>query len=499
MVVSGICSCARPKKNAVCYDDSRYSFTLQEKSTAKITEYKGTSNEVVLPDYVNANGTYFKITEISENAFNNNLKAITISKNITKIEPGLFANCPYLAKIKVARKNKTYDSRNACNAVVATKSNMLVAGCMNTVFPKSITEIGPAAFKGCMFLTCAVIPSGITKIGKGAFANCPLLAQIKVDSKNKTYDSRNECNAVIETKTKTLIQGCVNTEIPVDVCKIGPCSFMGCTTLKSIVIPGGVCEIGDAAFKDCLDLRCIVLPSTLKKIDASAFSGCHFLENIYCKGTESAFADIDNCDSFLPHANKIFSSKAAQVTFATSEKCQYLKTDTNDAILYKWLDKSSSCVDLTRELSGLALTTISGKAFKDCNMLQNITLPSGVECIGEDAFSSCKKLIKADLPSSLKKIGKNAFKGCLMLKDALIPKDVEYIESGAFKGCDGMMKIKVDAENPTYDSRGDCNCIIETCDNLIIQGTPASQIPDSATGIASYAFAGFSKIGRAHV
>ncbi|MBQ6209968.1 MAG: leucine-rich repeat protein, partial [Prevotella sp.] len=71
------------------------------------------------------------------------------------------------------------------------------------------------------------------------------------------YDSRNNCNAIIETSTNTLISGCKNTSIPNSVTTIGDGAFHGCSGLTSITIPNSVTTIGDGAFHGCSGLTSI--------------------------------------------------------------------------------------------------------------------------------------------------------------------------------------------------------------------------------------------------
>ena len=89
------------------------------------------------------------------------------------------------------------------------------------VIPDSVTEIGYDAFSGCTGLTSIVIPDSVTKIGCDAFSGCTGLTSIVVSGGNKVYDSRNGCNAIVETKTNTLVTGCKNTVIPDSVTEIG--------------------------------------------------------------------------------------------------------------------------------------------------------------------------------------------------------------------------------------------------------------------------------------
>jgi len=95
--------------------------------------------------------------------------------------------------------------------------------------------------------------------------NCSKLKEIKVDSNNETYDSRNNCNAIIETETNTLISGCKNTNIPQDIKKIGIGAFSE-TKISSITIPSSVKEIENRAFENCSNLSKITLNEGLEKI-----------------------------------------------------------------------------------------------------------------------------------------------------------------------------------------------------------------------------------------
>ena len=77
-----------------------------------------------------------------------------------------------------------------------------------------MTTIGTEAFTYYIELKSINIPASVTEIGLSPFAGCSSLETIIVDAKNKVYDSRDNCNAIIETASNTLIQGCPNTTIP---------------------------------------------------------------------------------------------------------------------------------------------------------------------------------------------------------------------------------------------------------------------------------------------
>ena len=126
---------------------------------------------------------------------------------------------------------------------------------MSVSIPNSVTEIGDAAFSNCRGLTSIDIPNSVASIGNSAFYNCSGLTSIIVDSGNPNYDSRNNCNAIIETATNTLIIGCKNTVIPNSVTNIGNYAFYNCRGLSSVTIPNSVTSIGNYAFYDCRGLN----------------------------------------------------------------------------------------------------------------------------------------------------------------------------------------------------------------------------------------------------
>ena len=152
----------------------------------------------------------------------------------------------------------------------------------SVTIPNSVTSINWNAFSGCSSLTSITIPHNVTSIGDNAFFGCSGLTSIKVESGNQNYDSRNNCNAIIDNNNQ-LIVGCKNTIIPNSVTSIGNSAFYNCIGLTSINIPQNVTSIDISAFSGCSGLVYVTLPSKLTFIGSSAFYGCNSLTDVYCK------------------------------------------------------------------------------------------------------------------------------------------------------------------------------------------------------------------------
>ena len=238
-------------------------------------------NSITIPD---------SVTEICMFAFRGctGLTSIVIGNSVTEIRHDAFLNCTGLTSIVVSGGNKVYDSRNGCNAIIETETNKLIIGCATTIIPDSVTEIDEYAFKDCTSLTNIDIPNSVTKIGYDAFYDCTGLSSIVVSEGNKVYDSRNGCNAIIETATNRLIVGCKNTIIPNSVTAVGGyddewgiemAAFKGCIGLISIVVPESVTEIG-GAFRGCTGLKSISILGPVKKLRDIVFSDCTALETV---------------------------------------------------------------------------------------------------------------------------------------------------------------------------------------------------------------------------
>lgn len=341
------------------------------------------------------------------------LTSIYIPRNVTDIGAGAFSGCVGLTSIVVDDENPNYYSAD-CNAIFQRSNNALKMGCITTVIPSNVKTILSSAFSYCKELTSIVIPDNVTTIESGvfngctaltsvqlpsnltkinastfygctslesifipktvtniyynAFYNCSGLNSIVVEEGNNYYDSRNNCNAIIDKQTDKLLLGCNTTVIPEGVKAIYGNAFYMCKGLTSIHIPNGLTTIGSYAFQSCSNLTEITFgEESVKNIEAGAFT--------FCTGLTS----VD-----FPNSLKVIGDYAFQ-----------------------------SCSNLEHVTLGSSIVTIDDGAFYNCKPLSEIVIPATVTYVGRGAFSMTPNLLSitclATTPPASATIDNSAF------------------------------------------------------------------------------------------
>ena len=287
------------------------------------------------------------VTSIKWSAFCecSGLTSITIPAGVTRIEETAFEGCSGLTSIVVDKENKYYDSRNNCNAIIATESNTLVIGCKNTTIPADVTSIGESAFYDCSSLTSITIPEGVTRIGGYAFYDCSSLTSIT---------------------------------IPDSVTSIGMDAFVRCSGLTSITIPDSVTSIGGEAFWGCSGLTSITLPASVTSIAGDAFGGCSNLTSIKVDKENKYYDSRNNCNAIIATESNTLVIGCKNTTIPASV------TRLGD---YAFADRSG----LTSITIPQGVTSIGYYTFAGCSDLTSITIPQSVTSIGDYAFSSCRR------------------------------------------------------------------------------------------------------------
>ena len=303
------------------------------------------------------------VTSIGNSAFFgcSGLAELTLPNSVTSIGNAAFYGCSGLTKLTLP--NSVTSIGNAafsyCRGLteltlpnsVTSIGNAAFRGCSGLTkltLPNSITSIEDYAFGDCTGLTKITLPNSVTSIGGGAFWGCSGLEKITVESGNSRYDSWDNCNSIIETKTNTLIAGCKNSIIPNSVTSIGRCAFGGCSGLTELTLPNSVTSIGSVAFQGCIGLTELTLPNSVTSIGGGAFGGCSGLTELTLPSSVTSIGE----------------------------------------------SAFSGCIGLTELTLPNSVTSIGNAAFSYCRGLTELTLPNSVTSIGESAFYLCSGLSK---------------------------------------------------------------------------------------------------------
>lgn len=181
-----------------------------------------------------------------------------------------FHDCPKLRRIRLPQSLNYIDS-----AALAELSSL-----DSIVLPEGLRRIGDEAFYRCTELSYIDLPASLDSLGEHVFLYCTKLRRLTVHADNRRYDSRQDCNGVVDKSTGRLLATCTRTTIPDTLQVIGSQAFAYRSNIEQAFIPEGVHTIEDAAFAGCLMLDSVLLPATLNSLGEWAFYGCQSLRSV---------------------------------------------------------------------------------------------------------------------------------------------------------------------------------------------------------------------------
>ena len=481
--------------------------------------YKG---EVIVPERVTYNEIEYTVTEVGERAFMDcdslisvslpesikaidelafaycyNIEEVNMPSEASLIGQGAFTSCKQLTSITIPEgvTELYYTTFNSCEGLqtvilpnsLTTIKNGVFTGCeslQTIVLPESLISIGNYTFGYCYALESITIPASVTDIGTQIFTHCTNLKSLQVAEGNAKYDSRNNCNAIIETGSNKLITSCATTTIPDGVETIGTYAFSGitipelvlpksletiekngirnCTFHKPLIIPEGVKKMGEYAlsynsvdsiivrgqitriekntFGGCARSTFIDIPESVKEIADNAFNGCTSLKKLTCRA--------------------ITPSKCSSLAFNGRNKTCILEVPEESLSLYGEADQwknfstikaigSADIVELpdpNRNIVKKGHATYYATEEGTCTYLYSFDFNADIEKLDDTECTPWNywNVIVIDADT----IGPNAFSGCIFRNGQVIylTEKVKVICKDAFSQINIQPRITADAQ-----------------------------------------------------
>lgn len=402
----------------------------------------------------------------------------------------------------------------------------------------TVTTIDEEAFYGDTDITSIVIPPTIDYIDESAFSNCSNLDIVYITSIESWL------NIGFDNATANPLANANHL-------------YIDGKEVNDIAVPYGTTVIDDYAFYSFRGLKTITFPNTLEWIYLRAFANCENLELVVSKRTTPPHLDTEKGHPFegISPKAKLIVPKGTISAYYThplwgnsfkriSEDLNHITfedPDVKSICVSNWdtngdgelnYDEAEVVTDLGkafledrtvntfRELIYFTgLKSIASKTFHDCRNLSLVQIPENVEIIYSKAFHRCTSLTSIDIPSNVNTISSDAFDGCTGLASVTLANGVKTIGSNAFYTCTPLKSIsipetvsiigtqpfphtiesiKINKNNPKYESPEGSNCIISKDTKTVVFGNNNPTIPSGTLHIGVNAFSGcnFTEIKR---
>lgn len=385
-------------------------------------------------------------------------------------------------------------------------------GITSVTIPDGVKRIENNTFSYCDQLKTATLPDGLEHIGQSAFYDCDNLLSVN---------------------------------IPKQVITIDQSAFSSCYKLASaIVIPAGCKTIGGSAFSSDSNIPSITFSEEpvgdrFVNLTASMWNqqwGCAydlFTSSDMPFGHGSVpmdgFADLSEYDrlevtvsegaprfcfnrqtangqdtddgvgsEMIDIPMKAWGTQKYQTVSGNvySINLKQIVADQGHAYLHSikgayWQNVNVTSMRLYKENTetGVALTTIGGSAFSNCNKVEQVTLPESLTSLGSSAFSNCSSLKSFTFPANIKQVPSSILYYCYNLETVTLAEGTTQIGSSAFYYCPKLATINLDGQPLTR------------IDNSAFYNTALTTVtlPESITTLGSSVFSECTKLESANI
>ena len=467
-------------------DGVPYTYVILDDGTVEIRSYTGHRKYITIPEMIDGR----VVTSIGDGAFAglSQLREVNLPSGLTNIGVAAFENCTNLLHIQIPA--------GVTNVGASAFSGNVRMSYVAFAGSSQLKTIGNFAFASCSRLERMELPATLTEIHGAAFYGATGLHTITVQTGNSAYISVD--GVLLDASATTLIAypaahgsnyTLADTVRIIDsyafgfakltgidlgnVVSIGSCAFAN-ASLQRLDLVDSVTDLGACAFQGNTALQQVTIGTGLDMLPEKVFAGTSALRQITIP------AHIRVLD-----AGVFFMSGLQQVTF---QEGSVLETIGSSA----FFDCGLTQIDIPASVQVLGDYAFSGTMSGNPLVRVGFAADAQLHTIGDQTFVGCRYLKTIQLPASLRTIGELAFQGS-GLTDVTIPAGVNYLGEGAFAYCHALTAVAVESGNLHYQS---VDGVLYTVDGKTLHTYPAGMSSYSYTLqstteiVAPYAFAG---------
>lgn len=425
-----------------------------------------------------------KVVSVGEGAFRGtNIESVSVPPTVKSFGLNAFELCASLNKVELE------DARSFADATFANEyANPLSCGAelyeggnkIEELFLSS-EEVSNYAYAGAGITTLDL--SGVKSIGDGAFKNCASLVSVNFGDKVESIGISAFSGAAISELTLPVSvksvghsafssnKSLVSVNIPATLTELADRVFFSCSALENINLDN-VKSIGVGAFYECSALKSVTLSQLTLKIGEHAFYNCNGLETVNIpEGAALEFiGEYAFCGCSALRDLYLGNAKALKTVGAHAfEYCVSLENVTVPSSLEElgdWAFASCHMLNLT-EKDGVGYIGNAEApyiiAYKHINdEFTNITIQPGARFVHQGAFLGKKTITNITMSSGVISVGSQAFSFCTGLKEITFAKTLRTLGDSALMGCTALEKVRfkgasaqwTDSKNENYVKKG---------------------------------------------
>lgn len=453
---------------------------------------------IILPD---------GLTSIGYSAFNscNRLTTVILPESLTSIGNSVFYYCTALSSITLPESLTTIGSdafyHTALSSIILPESLTSIGSeafreCYNLssiALPEGLTSIGSHTFIYCTALSSITLPESLSSIGYMAFYSCTALSSITLPEGLSSIEDNAfySCTALSEINTLAVVPPALGSNVFYGFNLYNVVVNVPCNTMNDYQSASGwdvfnnFQESNDCMYEISVSFSPEIAGTVtgtgtyqrgeIVTLTATPAEGRNFI----CWMEDGEVVLQDSVYSFIANRSRHF---GAVFSALPSEIITFLDANVKAICVEHW------DIDGDNELSysEAAAVTNLGNWFQgntNIMMFHELQYFTGLSTIPANAFRDCTLLNFVTLPNNLTSIGNSAFYNCTGLIGGLtIPDSVITIEDYAFYNCNGFMGLlTIGASVQTIG-----NYAFYNCRNF----TGSIVIPNSVVTIGNYAFYG---------